>query len=227
MSDDGRCETGRKTVLPSPTDGQNFVCVLCVCVCARRSAREKSNVSRESKVGPRMPPWLSMPQLLVPWEGLGRRSSVQKVGGRIFSYTSSSLGISAVWWREENEKIKKRGKEKEYFFFLFSNTESARLFSPHCYVRLLPTLRVYTLLRLGGGEAGLGNSQSPAHFFFPFFSSSSSFHLPKNPPSLLFTLCSTLGNFFDGETLRHPCPLHLTALNQTLKMYVYTVKREK
>jgi hypothetical protein len=113
------------------------------------------------------------------------------VGGRIFSYTSSSLGISAVWCREENEKIKKRGKEKEYFFFLFSNTESARLFSPHCYVRLLPTLRVYTLLRLGGGEAGLGNSQSPAHFFFPFFSSSSSFHLPKNPPSLLFTLCST------------------------------------
>lgn len=92
-------------------------------------------------------------------------------------------------------KNKKKGKRKRIFFFLlFSNTESARLFSPHCYVRLLPTLRVYTLLRLGGGEAGLGNSQSPAHFFFPFFLLLLLFTSPKIHP-LSSSLCARLGNF--------------------------------
>ena len=202
----GRC-LGDGTKRAAEPDGPTELCVLrvgcCVLLLCKENARRReksSNVSRESKVEPRMPPWLSMPQLLVPWEGLGRRSSVQKVGGRIFfclllfflfvscmcvqHYTGY---ISAVWWREQ-----KIGEKKRIFFLFFQQSRRGSFsLSSLCvtYKTILPTPPLYIHAEDSQDSAGgrpdlIFLKPGPlfpfsSWYFFSFFTS------PQYPPPSL------------------------------------------
>lgn len=199
MSDDGRCETGRKTVLPSPTDGQNFVCVLCVCVCARRSSAhaksltsvERVKSDRECRLGFRCrSSWC----LERGWAG--GAPSKKWEGGYILLYFFQSGYICRLVERRKRKNKKKKGKKEFFFFFSFlQHGVGAALFSSLLRATTTHTTGIYTPKTRRGGRPGLVTRKARPTFFFPFFSSSSSFHLPKNPPSLLFTLCSTRMNF--------------------------------